>query len=129
MCIIMFWRKKLHANNSFPMSYTQRNLIKSTRNHIVFTIFRLIWNQTDARLILNQSENGKYNLISGWFNKISKRFLCVHAFDTRRREVFSESGLKKYNCNYTFDWFGTKRASVWFQINRKMVNKFWFRFD
>ena len=23
----------------------------------------------------NQSKNGKYNLISGWFNKISKRFL------------------------------------------------------
>ena len=26
-------------------------------------------------------------------------------------------------------WFGTKRTSVWFQINRKMVNTFWFRFD
>ena len=25
--------------------------------------------------------------------------------------------------------FGTKRTSVWFQINRKMVNTFWFRFD
>ena len=27
--------------------------------------------------VTNQSENGKYNLISVWFNKISKRFLCV----------------------------------------------------
>ena len=53
-------------------------------------------NQTEARLYLqfsdwfgtanghcpftvpNQSENGKYNLISGWFDKISKKFLCVH---------------------------------------------------
>ena len=34
----------------------------------------LIWNQTDVRLVPNQSENGKYNLISVWFNKIS---LCV----------------------------------------------------
>ena len=25
----------------------------------------------------NQSENGKYNLISVWLNKISKRVLCV----------------------------------------------------
>ena len=34
--------------------------------------------QTDTvRFVSNQSENGKYNLISGWFNKISKRFLCV----------------------------------------------------
>ena len=24
-----------------------------------------------------KSENDKYNLISGWFNKILKRFLCV----------------------------------------------------
>ena len=27
------------------------------------------------------------------------------------------------------DWFGTKRTSVWFQINRKMVNTIWFWFD
>ena len=38
-----------------------RNLIKSTRNQIVFTIFRLIWNPTDVRLVSNQSENGIYN--------------------------------------------------------------------
>ena len=54
-----------------------RNLIKSTQNQIVFTIFRLIWIQTLVRLVANQSENGKYNLISGWINKIWKRFLCV----------------------------------------------------
>ena len=54
-----------------------RNLIKSTRNQIVFTISRLIWNRTDIRLVPNQSENGKYSLISVWLNKISKRFLCV----------------------------------------------------
>ena len=35
---------------------------QSTRNQIVFTIFRLIWNQTDVRLDPNQSEKGKYNL-------------------------------------------------------------------
>ena len=48
-----------------------RNRIKSHWNQIVFTIFRLIWNQTDVRLVPNQSENGKYNLILVWFNKIS----------------------------------------------------------
>ena len=48
----------MHAGESFP------NLVKSNRNRIVFTIFRLIWNQTDVRLFPNQSENGKYNLIS-----------------------------------------------------------------
>ena len=62
----------LHTGNSF------RKLIKSTRNQIVFTNFWLIWNQTDVRLVLNQPENGKYNLISGWFNKFSETFLCVY---------------------------------------------------
>ena len=54
------------------------NLIISNRNHIVFTLFRLIWIQTDVCLVPNQTENIKYNLFSGWFDKISKRFLCVN---------------------------------------------------
>ena len=28
-----------------------------------------------------------------------------------------------------FDWFGSKRTSVWFQINGKMVYIIWFRVD
>ena len=59
-------RKILHTEKSF------RNIKKSNRNQIVITIFRLNWNQTDFHLDLNRSENGEYNLISGWFNKISK---------------------------------------------------------
>ena len=60
----------LRTEKSFP------NLIKSTRNQIVFTIFRLIWNSkwTCLFAIPNQSENDKYNLISVWFDKIP---LCV----------------------------------------------------
>ena len=38
----------------------------------------MIRNQTDVRLVPNQSVHGKYNQISGWFSKISKRFLCVY---------------------------------------------------
>ena len=62
---------KVHTEKSF------RNLIKSIWNQVVSTIFRLIWIQTDVRLDLNQSENGKYNLISSSFNKISKKCLRV----------------------------------------------------
>ena len=51
--------KDQHIENFF------QNLIKSTRNQIVFTIFRLIWIQTDVCLDPNQSKNGEYNLISG----------------------------------------------------------------
>ena len=41
------------------LPYTEksfRNLVKSTRNQIVFSIFRLTCNQKGVRLILNQSE-------------------------------------------------------------------------
>lgn len=39
------------------------------------TILRLIWLQTEFRLVPIQSENDKYNLILVWFNKIQQRFL------------------------------------------------------
>ena len=48
-----------------------------SKSDIVYTIFRLNLNRTQFRLVQNQSENSKYNLISVWFNKISKIFLCV----------------------------------------------------
>ena len=70
-------RASNHRGNYVHTEEFFRNLIKSTRNQIVFTIFRLIWNQTDVRLVINQSENGKYNLISVWYNKISKKYICV----------------------------------------------------
>ena len=38
----------LHAEK-----FAFRNLVESTRNQIVFTIFRLIWYETDVRLIPN----------------------------------------------------------------------------
>ena len=49
----------VHTEKSF------RDQVTSNRNLIVFTIFRLIWNQTEVCLDLNQSENSKYNLILG----------------------------------------------------------------
>ena len=42
ICDVPNW--SLHTENFF------RNLIKSNRNQIVFTIFCLIWNQTDVHL-------------------------------------------------------------------------------
>ena len=53
--------------------FFSRNFIKSNRNQIIYTIFWLIWNQKEP----DQSENSKYNLISVWFNKISRKFFCV----------------------------------------------------
>ena len=56
-----------------------RNLIKATRNLIVFTIFRLIWNQTDTSVWIQINEK-MVNTI--WFRVDLTRFrekkiLCV----------------------------------------------------
>ena len=88
LCIgIIVWQFVFLAANIYIYKYIQRvcintgksfpNLIKSNRNQIVFTMHRLIWQQTDVRLVPNLLVNGKYNLISVWFNKIWKRFPCV----------------------------------------------------
>ena len=67
--------------------------------YIVFSISRMIWNQTEFHLVSNQSENSKYNLSSGNSMWTRKEFICV-------------SKVSK---------------SVWFQIKRKMVNTIWFK--
>ena len=47
----------IRQQHNVPVRYTRRKLLE---------------------ILLNQSENGKYNLISVSFNKVSKRFICVH---------------------------------------------------
>ena len=78
--------------------YTQRhffrNPIKLNWNQILYTIFQLIWNQTDDRLVPNQSENGKDNLISGWFNKIS--LYCRSNICIRIRKVAKRNNADIY---------------------------------
>ena len=64
--------------------YTQRNLFEILLNQpeigLYLSFSGWFWIQTDIRLDPNQLENGKYNLTSVWFNKISKIFLCVYKF-------------------------------------------------
>ena len=74
-----FVRWLLHTENFF------RNLNKSTRNQIVSTIIRLVWKQTNGGSVPNQSVHAKYNLISVWFNKISKRFLSFQKLNMTRK--------------------------------------------
>ena len=63
-------KSSIHTEKSF--------IIESNRNKIVFTIFRLLWNQTDFRLVPNQSDNDKNYNIS--FNNIfEKIYLCAAA--------------------------------------------------
>ena len=51
----LYSRKQTHENLKLKLN---------GQNYAIKQIdFRLIWNQTDVRLIPNQSENGVYNLV------------------------------------------------------------------
>ena len=72
MLTFYFWLSTIERSGK-----STRDSCRIIRNPIVFTIFWLIWNQIIFHLVPNQSENGKYNRVFVWFNKIWKRFLCV----------------------------------------------------
>ena len=80
-----------------------RFFFKTNWNQIIYTIFRLIWNQMDVRLGPNQSENGIYNLISIDLRRISCRFPCVYSErkSISRKEILERKSWKgnpkKYN--------------------------------
>ena len=63
----------------------------------------------------------------------NRRWICAcltHASCTQRNLfeiLLNQTEIRLYLP--FFDWFGTKRTSVWFQINWKMVNTIWFLFD
>ena len=71
----------VHGSPHIKKAYTQRYileiLLNQTEIRLYLPIFQMIYNQEDIRLVPNQSENDKYNLVSVWFNKISKIYLCV----------------------------------------------------
>ena len=78
-----------------PIKLCVRTRIKKNCLYTKRNVFKILLNQTEIRLylpfsdwfgtenglrpfaVLNQSVHGKYNMISVWFNNISKRFLCV----------------------------------------------------
>ena len=68
--LFKFDKKKFHVHTEKSFL----NLVEYNRNQILFSILRFIWSQMEICLVPNQSENGKYNLILVWFNKIEKSF-------------------------------------------------------
>ena len=85
--------------------YTHRNLFEillnqtEVRLHLPFSDWFGAANGR-VRLIPNQSEIGKYNLISVWFNKISKIFLCVYTQTIWSRKQLLQTG-HWYPCRLT----------------------------
>ena len=78
--------------------YTQRNVFEIVLNQPEIRLYLPFsdWLRTEnerVHLVPNQSENGKHNLISGWFNEISKRFLCVKVDKGLMRAHLHDEGL------------------------------------
>ena len=96
------------------------------RNQIVFIISRLILKQTTFRLVPNQLENGK-QYPSDW--DIEALWLESSVTRNWKQRNWLLILVKPTDIRYYlpfFDWFGTKRNTVWFQINWKLVNNIWF---
>ena len=54
--------------------------------------------------------------------------LRPHTLVTTHREILLNQPEIRFYSPFS-DWFGTKQTSVWFKINRNMVNTIRFRFD
>ena len=94
-------------------------------NSFISLIFCNIWRWNYGIIIVVNVET---NNIQQWHSEAMLRKLqkCTH------RIFFFEILLNQTEIKLYLpfsDWFGTKRTSVWFQINRKMVNTIWFRLE
>ena len=87
----------LHANFT-QTNYTQGNLreilLNQTETRLYLPCTDRFWtaNGQCSFAVPNKSVHGKYNLISSWFNNISKRFLCVYP----RRKFVPSRYLSKH---------------------------------
>ena len=76
VCRYAFIVEKLYENIDIYKQISTFDSCEINQNKIVYTIFRLIWNQMILCLVPNQSENGKYNLIWIEVTRMNGRF-CV----------------------------------------------------
>ena len=73
--------KNTANENMIPTLYMEKyflNLDTLKQIWIVITLFRLIWNQMEFRLVQNKSVNGKYNLITVDLTRFRKKSVCLY---------------------------------------------------
>ena len=102
-----------------------------------YTIFRVVSGNTRVLYLLLPinscglaSQNACRCFPCGGLLYLFIYFLCINS-------IYTQKNIFKFLLNRTeirlyipsTDWFGSKRTSVWIQINRKMVNTIWFRVD
>ena len=99
-----------------------RNPIKSTRNQILFTIFRLIWNQTDVHLVPNHSENGKCNLIPVYLTRFRK-YICVYISRRYWRINYGhKSTVKAPNTSLSFSFILSYSLSLYYLLSYLIIH-------
>ena len=77
--------------------YTQRNLIKSNQNQIVYTIFLLIWNETGIHLVPNQWQiQSDFGLIQCDFSACTHLDVRVDGTTDRMRPQRSDPSLYRH---------------------------------
>ena len=89
----------VHRQKSF------RNLIKSNGNQIVFSIFRLIWNQKNVRLVPIQSEN---EVFSDWKRGAATRCFKARWLYLKSRAVilfYFIFSIQNWNSKYFFETY------------------------
>ena len=103
------------------------------------SLFRLIWHQTEFRLMPNQSEKCSYNTNLVWFNKVHKNIsLCVpHLVDSVNTFLHSQTQkdfflscqikLRKWGCENRLFWNTTETVSISFgsKMAGKIVSAIW----
>ena len=98
----------------------------------------ICWNPVYRNLfeiLLNQLEIRLYLPFSDWLGT-KRTSVCSRCWDVlesstarlKKKSIYIII-LKKKSFWPFSDWFGTKRTFVWIQINRKIVNRIWFRVD
>ena len=89
--------------NSSPSSAVTKSSILNNNDHM-FTFGTA--NGQCLFAVPNQAENGKYNLISVWFNKISKKILCVQLHSVRKKYLVY---MQIFSCVCAIPAYGSVR--------------------
>ena len=108
----MVWGVSVERHQCFffcSQGYTPRHFSEILSNQAEIRLYSSFFDSfgTNAFAILNQSKNGKYNLISVWFTKISLGFGidCKLKCDMRLEKSVSYATTSNSHCRLGLNWF------------------------
>ena len=105
-----------------PSTHTNIFALINQQESDCFHHFSIARKPNGIPLVPNQSENGKYNLISVWFNKILKRFLYMYdvKFKVKLQSKKSNSTNIIYFSQYYWFFF-IQDFFLWIRLFMKYI--------